>query len=113
MAISAPTFIQPLANDHTNVGKIVVVDVTLDSSYPTGGESFDPHQLGLSEVWFTSVVQTAPLTTSWIFRYNIATSKILAYCQSDSDNDQPLEEVPNTTDLSTATVRLFFYGLPS
>jgi hypothetical protein len=113
MAVSAPTFIQPLAGDETANGKFVVVDLTFDSSYPTGGEAFDVAQLGLSEVWFAVIDATAPSATSYQFRYDKVNGKIQAYWVDTSVDGAALAEVADTTDLSTVTVRALFYGLSS
>lgn len=111
MAVSAPTFVQPLAGDHTNVAKIVVVDITFDSSYPTGGEAFDIQTLGLSEAWYVSVDQIAPDTTSLVVRWDYATAKFIAFWVDTTVDGAAMAEVVNTTDLSAVTVRAFFYGL--
>lgn len=111
MAISAPTFIQPLANDRTGAGKIVVVDITLDSSYPAGGEAFGISQLGLTDIWFASIVQKAPVnTTAYVFGWDNTNKKITAYWVDTTTDGAPLAEVAADTDLSTVTVRCFFYG---
>lgn len=112
MAISAPKFIQPLANDHTNVGKLVVVELTLDASYPTGGYAVDFHAYGLSEVWMAWAVQVAPSgTTNQVFEYNPVTAKIQSF--GGAASGVALAETANATNLSTTVLRIAFYGLGS
>jgi hypothetical protein len=112
MALTDPDFVQPLANDRTNLGKIVVFDVTFDSSYSIGGEAFEPHSVGLSEVWFASIVQIAPVaTTTLVFRWDHTNNKIVASWVDTTTDGAPLAEVVDTTSLATYTVRCFFYGL--
>lgn len=116
MAVSAPSFVQPLANDRTNVGKVVVVDITLDSSYADDGESFDPTTLGFSEVWYANIVQKAPVGTAaglYVFQWDYTNKKIVAYWVDTSVDGAALAEVTAATDLSAVTVRAFFYGLPA
>lgn len=111
MAVSAPTFVLPLANDRTNVAKIVVVDITLDSSYATGGgEAFDIKQLGLSEVWFASIEQKAPVDHAYLYVWDYTNKKIVAF---NSAGDGDVFDEAGADDLSTYTVRAFFYGLSS
>lgn len=118
MAFSAPTFIQPLAADHTRDAKIVVAKFTFDSSYATGGEAIDiKNQLGLSEIWFVDIKQEAPLTGMYLFQYDHTNAKILVFRQKDpaaaGGADIALPEVANATDLSSVTVRVMVYGLSS
>lgn len=111
MAISAPTFIQPLANDRTGAGKVVVVDITLDASYAIGGEALNISQLGLTDIWFASIVQSVPInTTSYVFGWDKTNKKIVAYWVDTTTDGAALAEVTAETDLSAVTVRCFFYG---
>lgn len=113
MAITVTTTVQPLAADHTNVGKVVVADIAFDSSYPTGGEAFDKGALGLSEVWFVALDLTAPDDAGLLLRYDYATDKIIAFWVDTSVDGAPLAEVGDETDLSTYVARAFVYGLSS
>lgn len=85
----------------------VIVDVTFDSSYPSGGESLTAADLGLSKIEFVSPGVT---DTGYVTRYDYVNSKLLAY---DSDystsTDGPLQET-GATNLSTADVRLVVIG---
>jgi len=121
MALSTPTFIQPLAADHTRDAKIVVVDITFDSSYAgAAGEALNIAQLGLSEVYYASITQKAPLggtsntNGQYVFQWDYTNKTIRAYyVDNNNASDGTLIEVPDTTDLSLNTVRAFFYGLSS
>lgn len=59
--------------------------ITFDSSYPTGGESLTPHDVGLSVIQnlqvepLTSVVST--FNTSLQFAYDYTAQKLIAYEQ--------------------------------
>jgi hypothetical protein len=119
MALSATKFIQPLANDRTDVGKIVVVEFTLDASYPNGGYAIDPHSLGLSEVWFCSIQQvgpTGPDQNSQIFEWDNTNSKIIVKGGGVAGADNAggiIEEVATGNSYATTVIRAFFYGLGS
>lgn len=112
MALSAPTYRQPLNSDHTRLGKIVVADFTFDSSYSIGGEAVDvTKQFGFSEVWYVSIDQILPVaTTGYVFRYDYTNNKIVAFWVDTSTDGAPMAEVVDTTDLSTVKVRVFAYG---
>lgn len=104
MTISAPTFVQPLASDHTNGGKLVVVDVTI-TSYTTNGEAFDIKQLGLSEVWSARLQpKSATSTLASFFLWDHALNKIWSYSSGGAQSNSL------TSGLS---IRGYFYGLSS
>lgn len=110
MALSAPTFVQPLANDRTNVGKIVVADFTPDSSWDAGGEAIDLGQLGISEAWYVSAQLKGDLTGNYVFVWDYTNKKLLAYKSAGAA--AALAEA-STSDLSAGVVRVFVYGLGS
>lgn len=88
--------------------RFVIVDIALDASYPTGGESITAGTFGLATVDFVLCEPSAGYT----FEYDHANSKLLAY-YSDNNNasDGPAIQVPNTTDLSALTsIRAFVIG---
>lgn len=88
--------------------KVVVVDVTFDSSYPTGGESLTAANLGLTKIQY---VAPGVADTNYVTRYDYTNSKLLAYTSDYStDVDGPLIEVANATSLATADVRLLVVG---
>lgn len=114
MAISVPTFIQPLAADHTRDAKIVVAEFTFDSSYPTGGEAIDIiNQLGISDVYFVAIEQVTPLDTAYVVHYDRTNAKLVVDWVDTTVDGAALAEVADTTNLSGLKVRLFVYGLSS
>ena len=90
--------------------KVIVADVTMDSSYPTGGESMTAGDLGLQKV---SMVQANP-NAGYIPEYDHTNSKLKVYRQKDPANaggaDIPLPEVGSTVDLSAVVFRVMATG---
>lgn len=96
-----------------------IVRVTFDSSYPTGGEPFDPKKY----VGFTpAVVLVIPRYSSGatgaagrVFEYDHTNKKIVAFQQKDpaaaGGADIQLPEVANTTDLSGVVVDVVIIGV--
>lgn len=85
----------------------VVTEVTLDSSYPTGGEAITAAQLGLSKV----DVAICETNTGHIAQYDKANAKIkMYYADYDAVADGALIQVPNATDLSAVVVTVVAYG---
>lgn len=101
MAISA-------ANVDSNVfgsRRVTVTDITLDSSYPTGGEAVTAANLGLSTVLFAicnvkAVSGTVNIANAY---YDQANSKLKIY-------DETPGEVANAADLSSNVVRVLAFG---
>lgn len=91
-----------------------IVDVLMDSSYPTGGEPLTATDLGLKTVLTVNAVQKTVGTSIRIFQYDLTNSKLLAFQQKDpaaaGGADIPLPEVADTTSLSTITVRVTARG---
>jgi hypothetical protein len=80
--------------------KINTIDVAFDNSYPTGGETLTPQQMGLS-----NVEAVIPLNTKgYMMEYDAANKKLMAYYGDNNNaNDGPMVEVADTTDLSAIT----------
>lgn len=78
----------------------VVVDVTLDNSYPTGGYALSLATLGVDGV--TDYVIATSTSTGHTFSYNYSTSKLMAF--------NGTTQIANTTDLSAVVVRLIAQG---
>jgi hypothetical protein len=74
--------------------------VTLDSSYPTGGYTITPNQLGLGAIDFVLVADRLGYTFDWDY----ANNKLLVY-QGDNTNAAaaPGIQVANATNLSAVT----------
>lgn len=91
--------------------RVRVVDVTFDSSYDTGGESFTPSNVGLHEI--DAVIVTGD-TGGYVIEYDRANQKLVAYQQTDpaaiGGADIPLTEVAAATDLSAVTVTAIAIG---
>ena len=94
-------------NEKTVLGnqRVSFSTVTLDSTYPTGGESVTASQLGLSSVKAAFVNITAVNGTVNVANafYDVANSKVKAF-------DETPAEVANGTDLSGTTVVVVAFG---
>lgn len=91
---------------HVGPLKHNIVDVTLDSSYVTGGEAVTLANLGLAQsAKFVSPGSNGSYTT--VFDYT--NTKLLVY-RTGAIN-AVAEQVPNATDLSAVTVRLIVEGV--
>lgn len=91
--------------------RAVICNVDFDDSYPTGGESLTPTNLGLRKIdWLE-----AQPTGGYVFQYDYTNQKLLAYQQTDPADtggaDVPLAQAGSTEDLSGVTdVRVFALG---
>lgn len=84
------------------------VNVTFDSSYPTGGEAFSTSDLGFGTVFYVEVLPTA----GYVFEYVASTGKIKAYWVDTTTDGAAMAEVANTTNLSTVTAIVKVVGKP-
>jgi len=75
--------------------------ITFDSSYPTGGEAFTPAEFGLSRLDFLQVSGATGYVAAW--DGSTSAPKVLLYRQTAATG--ALVEVPDTTNVSTVTVR--------
>lgn len=83
--------------------------LAFDSSYPTGGESFDPVALGLSEI--ESIVFNS--TSGYVFEYDSTNKKVIVRGQDPTDATVGViafSEVADTTDLAAVTVTFMAVG---
>jgi hypothetical protein len=96
--------------------KTIIVDITMDNSYPTGGETCD-----LSSYFGTACWGGHPIddmaNAGYLMRYDPAasnapaTGKLLAYYfDYDAGADGAGIQVANTTDLSALTGKWIFWG---
>ena len=102
MAVSVSTV-------HTNyegARKVATVDITFDASYPTGGEALTPATLGFVTL---TRVDIDP-GDGYVFEYDYANEKVLAYWVDTSTDGAPLAQVGNTTDLSSVVARAAVTG---
>ncbi len=91
-----------------------VYDVTLDNSYPTGGYSITPAQVGLKKIEFVDAgggAKNSAGTSLVPVRFDYTNSKLQAYRYDGASAGKAfLEEVSNAVDLSAFSVRLTFIG---
>jgi len=93
-----------------------IVEVTFDSSYVTGGESFTAANLGWDKIEFVVIgnVEDASGTDYAYFAlYDYTNSKIKVYNNDASESSTDLQttiEVANAADLSNVTARIMVYG---
>lgn len=81
--------------------------VTMDSSYPTGGEAITANQLGLTTI-DAAICQT---NTGHIAQYDKTNAKILLYyADYDATGDGALIQVPDTTNVATVVVTVVAWG---
>lgn len=90
-------------NRPTPVGQWLerIVDITFDSSYPTGGEPLSAATLGFRKILFVN----APRSGANLFQYDYTNSKLLAYVATTG------VEVADTTDLHTLVARIMVVGI--
>lgn len=89
--------------------RIRTVEITFDSSYPTGGESFDPESVGLNKVDMAVIAPAA----GYVFEYDYASNKIKAF-RSDavSGHTHTFTGTPVTPTFTGAADTPTFTGTP-
>lgn len=92
--------------------KLLLVNVTLDSSYATGGESLAATDLGLYAI-YGAIPITSP--QGWAVAWDNTNLKFLAYGTGTStgtagDTIVKLGEAPSTTNLSSVTFMTLVIG---
>jgi hypothetical protein len=85
----------------TGRSNVALVDVTMSSSYATGGDTFDFATVGLIGMQ-PKFVDAAPNAGYLVF-YDITNKKFKLFQQSAATS--ALTEVPNATNLSTVVIR--------
>lgn len=91
--------------------KIVYGTVTFDSSYPTGGESFDETQIGLHRLDFLTLNQGED---GFVFHWDKANEKVMAFGQEPTNATAGvigLSQVAAATDLSNAVIEFQAFGV--
>lgn len=81
--------------------RTVLIDVTFDASYPTGGESLTPEMVGLVGILGGFPVSWTAAHAGYTVR--LAGDRVLVY---DDEGD----EIADTTDLSALVLRLLIVG---
>lgn len=90
--------------------KYGVVEVTLDSSYPTGGEALTLNtDLGWSGSSTYVVGLNSSSVTGYVPAYDTTNNKLLMF-EAGADG-AALDEVANTTDLSAETITVLVFGV--
>jgi len=90
--------------------KMSTIDITFDSSYPSGGETISVSDIahGWKEI---ITVLSEPSTNGYILSYDSTNSKLKVWqTNADYSGDTPLIEVTDTTNLSLETFRATFIG---
>lgn len=86
--------------------RTVLGTITFDSSYPTGGESFDKADIGLVKMEWIAFNQGED---GRVFHWDAANSKILVY--ESGTASAALDEEDAAVDLSGVVVEFFAIGL--
>lgn len=89
--------------------RMVVADVTMDSSYATNGESVTAASFGLSRLDRLVCYPASGYIPQWNGSTSAPKIKVY-YGDNNNASDGPLIEVPNTTDLSAITFSVEAYG---
>lgn len=102
MSISIATAADPAVQGNT---RVVIKDITLDTSYPTGGYSLTAADLGLTRVLFAVATVKAVSGTTDItqVQYDLTNSKLQVF-------DQTPAEIANATSLASDVVRVIAWG---
>lgn len=103
MALTTTIVEQTVFGNH----RVVIADLTFDSSYPTNGEAVSLAALGLTSI------QHATLTnkSGYIAEYDYAADKIIVrYPTASGTAPLVASQVANATDLSSLTVRILAIG---
>jgi len=83
-----------------------VIQVTGDSSYPSGG-----YALGAAECDMKKIVSVEPvIQVGYVVEWNRATGKLLFYKNSATPTSNPLSEVTAGTNLTAVTVEVLVLG---
>lgn len=88
--------------------RMVQVDITFDSSYPTGGEAVSAASLGISRLDRIDISPSGGYIPQW--DGSRTAPKIKMYWVDTTVDGSPLLEVANTTDLATVTVTARVWG---
>ena len=90
--------------------KVAAVTVTFDSSYATGGESFAPANVGLSEFDIVLISEDSAAGPGYQVKFNYTTKKLQVFEEEAVAAGGPLLEAANATDLSALKVRVLAIG---
>lgn len=82
--------------------RVVIADITFDSSYATGGEALVPADLGLTTIDHFTAGTGNVSTAFYVTQYVASTNKLITFTGA--------AQTASTTDLSTLTVRVKVIG---
>lgn len=82
--------------------KVMTMDVTFDSSYPTGGEVISAASFGFKILFGLAVLGQNTAAALYTFNYDSQAGTLVALVGGS--------QVANTTDLSALTVRIRAFG---
>jgi hypothetical protein len=86
--------------------KVITANVTLDTSYPTGGSAGVAAGLGLGKV-----LALVPLKSlGYDYDYDVATDRLKVYQQPAAAAAGASPEAPNTTNLSANVLPVLVFG---
>lgn len=83
-----------------------IVDITFDTSYPTGGEALVPADVGFDSILQVSVDPTA----GFVFTYDYVAETLQAFWVDTTVDGAAMAEVPDTHNLSAVTARAVVRG---
>lgn len=124
-----PLTVTNVATDNMKGMKVGVIDVTFDSSYPTGGETLDLstsgslgangygtlYSVGVIEGPYASTGAPIAQTLCSKIQYDFAAGRAVAtgllFALAEDGTSGVTTEVADTTDLSTVICRLLVIGL--
>src|SRR3954470_18429803 len=106
MALTVTTRVRaiPVGDRYMTVSNIVP-----DNSFASGGESLTRADLGFSSAADDQFTVICSQSGGWVFDYDYTNQKLLAYMQTDSDNNVALG-VADSADASATTVVVTAYG---
>lgn len=92
--------------------RYVIVNITWDSSYPTGGLALTPKQVGLNQILgCESIGAGAAATAAVDISYDTTNQKLQAFgADGAAAGIANLKEIANATNLSTITTTAIFLG---
>lgn len=91
-------------------------DVTLDTSYPTGGYAISARSVGLTTIFGARVIGSALVagtakTTNFLAEYDYKLGKLQLFQDLAVAAAAPFGEVANATNVSTRVLRMVFVGV--
>lgn len=92
---------------HLENSKVVLAEITMDNSYPTGGEAVVPSDFGLSGI--DAMICGLPPVGGFVPSYLASTGKVKLFA-STTGTPSALVEFTNTGDASAAVIPVVVWG---